>query len=163
MGKAETLRDRIDEAMSRVGKMCSEGRPPRMSIPVRPDDDDTFICDTLRACRTALADSADAPEGGIKFFESSSEIARKLPCGCWVIHGLGELYCDRHTADAPEGAELKKHYIVFRCDVDNSTVVAVRDLARGADVYVGVAETPDVQTAGVVLEALRAREESKKV
>ncbi len=56
-----TLRDRINEAMNRVGKMCSEGRPPRMSIPVSPNDDDTFINDTLRKCRAALADGAKQP------------------------------------------------------------------------------------------------------
>ena len=57
----EEMVERINEAMRRIGKMCSEGRPPRMSIPVRPDDDDVFICDTLRECRAALA---AAPKGG---------------------------------------------------------------------------------------------------
>jgi len=52
-----------------------------------------------------LADSADAPKGGIKFFADGDEIAIKRPCGCWVIHGLGQLYCDKHNADAPEGPE----------------------------------------------------------
>jgi hypothetical protein len=28
--------------------MCSEGRPPKMSIPVQWNDDDFFICTTLR-------------------------------------------------------------------------------------------------------------------
>lgn len=51
----EEMVERINEAMRRIGKMCSEGRPPRMSIPVRLDDDDVFICDTLRECRAALA------------------------------------------------------------------------------------------------------------
>ncbi len=58
---SKTLLDRINESMERVGKMCSEGRPPRMSIPVNPDDDDTFINDTLRECRAVLAAPADAP------------------------------------------------------------------------------------------------------
>lgn len=40
--------DRLDEAHKRIATMCSEGRPPRMTIPVRPDDDDRFICQAIR-------------------------------------------------------------------------------------------------------------------
>ena len=54
-----------------------------------------------------------------------------------------------------------KQYIIFRCDHDNSTVVSVREVSRGDDVFVGVAEVPDMHTARVVVEALRARERGK--
>ena len=51
-----------------------------------------------------------------------------------------------------------RKYIIFRCDVDKSTVVSVLDTSRGTDVYVGVAECPDIRTAGVVMDALKHRE-----
>lgn len=53
-----------------------------------------------------------------------------------------------------------KHFIIFRCDHDNSTVVSVSHETRD-DVYMGVAEVPDMHTARVVLESLRKREFNK--
>ena len=41
------LLDRLKGCRQRIGKMCSEGRPPRMCIPVQHDDDDFFISTTL--------------------------------------------------------------------------------------------------------------------
>lgn len=52
--KHTELIQRIGEAVSRISKMCSEGRPPKMSIPVRPEDDDIFISETLVECRDVL-------------------------------------------------------------------------------------------------------------
>lgn len=52
---AGELVERLREAMSRVGKMCSEGRPPKMRIPATPDDDDLFICNTIREAIAALS------------------------------------------------------------------------------------------------------------
>lgn len=51
-----------------------------------------------------------------------------------------------------------RNYIIFRCDIDKSTVVSVLDKSRGEDVYVGVAECPDIRTAGIVKDALEHRE-----
>lgn len=42
------LLTRLEDCQRRIGKMCSEGRPPKMSIPVQHTDDDFFICTTLR-------------------------------------------------------------------------------------------------------------------
>jgi hypothetical protein len=42
------LLSRLEECQRRIGRMCSEGRSPKMSIPVQWDDDDFFICTTLR-------------------------------------------------------------------------------------------------------------------
>ena len=53
-----------------------------------------------------------------------------------------------------------KEYIIFRCDHDNSTVVSVREPKFGPDVFLGVAECPDMHTACVVMAALRAREDN---
>lgn len=41
------LLDRIQECKRRIGEMCSEGRPPKMTIPVQWNDDDMFITETL--------------------------------------------------------------------------------------------------------------------
>ena len=54
-----------------------------------------------------------------------------------------------------------RKYIIFRCDIDKSTVVSVLDKSRGADVYVGVAECPDIRTAGIVMDALIHREKDE--
>ena len=46
--RMDELCERGEDCQRRIGKMCSEGRPPSMSIPVRPEhDDDVFISTTL--------------------------------------------------------------------------------------------------------------------
>lgn len=50
-----TLEARLLDCRRRVGDMCAEGRPPRMSIPVRGSDDDIFICQTIDDALAALA------------------------------------------------------------------------------------------------------------
>ena len=49
------LLERLSDCGKRIGKMCSEGRPPRMTIPVHWDDDDFFIATTLRDAKDALS------------------------------------------------------------------------------------------------------------
>lgn len=45
----------LRRSQSMIGKMCGEGRPPRMSIPVRPlDDEDVFICETINSAIDVL-------------------------------------------------------------------------------------------------------------
>lgn len=34
---------RLDQARDMIGLMCKEGRPPAMTIPPRPEDEDVFI------------------------------------------------------------------------------------------------------------------------
>lgn len=41
------LSERIERCTRIIGKLCSEGRGPRMSVPVQWDDDDIFITTTL--------------------------------------------------------------------------------------------------------------------
>lgn len=49
------LVERLRAAEAMIGAMCSDGRPPKMSIPAQPDrDEDIVICDTMEAARTAL-------------------------------------------------------------------------------------------------------------
>ena len=49
-----TLLERIDEAGRRIWKMCSDGRGPKMSIPVQATDDDFYICQTLEDAKSAI-------------------------------------------------------------------------------------------------------------
>lgn len=39
---------RIEQSIKMIGDMCADGRPPNMSIPVRPVDEDVFIVTTLK-------------------------------------------------------------------------------------------------------------------
>lgn len=49
------LHERIQSCTKRICKMCGDGRPPTMSVPVRYDDDDVFIIGTLGDCETLRA------------------------------------------------------------------------------------------------------------
>lgn len=51
------LAHRLKECAARIGLMCSEGRCPRMSIPVRWDDDDFFIATTLQDAMNAAVNA----------------------------------------------------------------------------------------------------------
>lgn len=48
------LPERLRMCRKMLGKMCSEGRPPRMCIPVQYDDEDFFIATTLKDALEAL-------------------------------------------------------------------------------------------------------------
>jgi hypothetical protein len=50
------LDERLDNAKRRIGRMCSEGRPPHMTIPVQYDDDDFYISTTLSDAQATIAD-----------------------------------------------------------------------------------------------------------
>ncbi len=53
---SSTITERLDKAEGMVAAMAKEGRPPRMSIPARPEiDEDLFVCNALRAARAALS------------------------------------------------------------------------------------------------------------
>lgn len=41
------LADRLNKSRQIIGKLASEGRYPKMSIPVQPTDEDVFISTTL--------------------------------------------------------------------------------------------------------------------
>jgi len=50
------LLKRLEHSKVMLGKMCSEGRPPRMSIPPCSIDEDFFISITLQDAIDALKD-----------------------------------------------------------------------------------------------------------
>lgn len=39
--------ERLEKVLAMIEKMCSETRPPLMSIPVQPNDEDIFITTTI--------------------------------------------------------------------------------------------------------------------
>ena len=57
----EGLIERLIECKRMIGKMCSEGRPPLMRIPLTRDDEDRFIIET---CNQAIAALRGETEGG---------------------------------------------------------------------------------------------------
>jgi len=50
----EDLKVRLERATGMIGKMCSEKRPPKMSIPVQHYDEDIFIIQTLKDAIEAI-------------------------------------------------------------------------------------------------------------
>jgi len=71
------LNNRLDDARRRIGKMCSEGRPPRMTIPVQYDDDDFYISTTLSDAQATIADL----QGQLK----AAKAPRMYDCGSCAI------------------------------------------------------------------------------
>jgi len=66
------LTERLTQIPDRISKMCSQGRPPRMSIPVQWDDDDWFITYTGKDAEARIAEV----EGALR------KIAELDDCGC---------------------------------------------------------------------------------
>ena len=42
------LPERIKACKKMIGRMCREGKPPKMTIPVQWDDEDFYIVNTLK-------------------------------------------------------------------------------------------------------------------
>ena len=48
------LKERLQMCRKMIGKMCGQGRPPKMTIPVHWEDEDVFISVTLKDAEEAL-------------------------------------------------------------------------------------------------------------
>lgn len=58
---------RLYECRRMIGNMCSEGRPPKMSIPCRPElDEDIVICRTISEAVAALGGTVEPPASAQK-------------------------------------------------------------------------------------------------
>lgn len=57
-----SLPDRLAESRARIGKMCSEHRPPKMTIPVQWNDDDFFISTTINDAMREIHELTNAIE-----------------------------------------------------------------------------------------------------
>lgn len=67
------LSERLTDARRRIGKMCSEGRPPHMTIPVQYDDDDFYISTTLSDAQATIADIQGQVEAWHKRVQEADE------------------------------------------------------------------------------------------
>lgn len=91
----DDLLTRLAESMDRIGRMCSEGRPPRMSIPAdRTRDDDLFICGTIIAAtseitrlRAALAE-AELDARRYRWLRENLEVPLWTHDGYQLVWGL---------------------------------------------------------------------------
>lgn len=54
--KGAPLQERIEESAKMIGMMCSESRPPKMSIPAQWYDEDFYITETLKQAGRRIAD-----------------------------------------------------------------------------------------------------------
>lgn len=61
------------------------------------------------------------------------------------------------SAGSPTPVVEGKDYIIFHCPVDKSIVVSIHRDGDPSDLYVGVAEVPDMKTARAIIEAMRQR------
>jgi len=111
------LIQRLQECHDRICKMCREGRPPRMTIPARDDDDDLFIS---RTCREAAAALARKPVGLSDYSNAElfAELDRRSERLCPECEGFGVV---------PSGSCERCNGSGFASDPDNITVTASKD------------------------------------
>ena len=90
--RADVLIARLMQIRMRIGHMCSEGHPPRMSIPASRDDDDLFICEAvddaiaaLRATPSPAGQQGEAIDGHPNY-ASADIVAKDIVLG----HVAGE-------------------------------------------------------------------------
>lgn len=98
------LIDRLKESVSRIGKMCSKGEPPSMTIPLHPFDDDFFITTTIQDAIDSLEAMPinvvfDAPPGlePGRFVEVETDDGKSIDAGEWIERSDG-LYALRITS-----------------------------------------------------------------
>lgn len=72
--RATPLPDRIAKAKEMISAMCAEGRPPKMSVPVEPTDEDVFITVTLTDALAAF--NADMKAYHLGWLAAMNEAAR---------------------------------------------------------------------------------------
>lgn len=85
----EKLIERLRESARRIGKMCSEHRGPRMSVPVQDTDDDVFIS-------AACLEAADALSAGHAAQQGRGEAK---PAEGWRCYWCNVLFTDRAKAE----------------------------------------------------------------
>lgn len=77
--RATPLIERLDKARSMIGKMCAEGRPPKMTIPVHHEDEDFFICTTIKDAIVSLNAFCDDLESRDRAAEGGQVSATPAP------------------------------------------------------------------------------------
>lgn len=83
--KLAELKERVTKCRSMIGRMCSEGEHPRMSVPADPErDEDLYITDTLDKLFVELQVARAEVE--------SLQLPAKAQATCSRCGGTGELY-----------------------------------------------------------------------
>ena len=54
MKNRNQLQVQIDTCIDIIGNLCKDARPPKMSVPVRSDDEDQYLVETLKTFRAML-------------------------------------------------------------------------------------------------------------
>lgn len=82
------LLERLDRSNSMIAKMCSERRPPKMTIPVQWYDEDYFICLTVKDAKESLASNqaqiAALREKLDALSKQAQEVIDQMIMGKWV-------------------------------------------------------------------------------
>lgn len=120
------LDERLDNAKRRIGRMCSEGRPPRMTIPVQYDDDDFYISTTLSDAQATIADL----QGQVKEAQERLSLCE---------HELGSVRIDRAILQVsrqvqPDAqatiADLQGQIAVERANKESAVACVDRDVKK---------------------------------
>jgi len=137
--------NRLLAARKILGTLCSEGRPPSMSIPPRPDkDEDLIICNALNDARDEITQLR------AWIFD--------LQAGCYV----NCVYCGRRygpdaTTPTSMADVLKAH--VEQCS-KHPLAQANADIAVLAKVYEEAREATKYQSGGPLVEACMAADDA---
>src|SRR5574338_999661 len=78
-----SLSERLESCRARIGKMCKERRPPKMTIPVQWDDDDFFMSVTIQDAQQCVQRTVEAcPVSHASYTEDDSNTYLFCPyCG----------------------------------------------------------------------------------
>jgi hypothetical protein len=149
---------RLEDCRRRIGKMCSELRSPRMSIPVEWTDDDFFISVTIkdaietltRAAQNASAGETETPQAPIaKVIVREDGPADVMLYAPGLPPGTHDLYCEPpspggqkvpHPCFAPETEAL-------RVDSDGLRIDELMEIAIRAESYPDPTASPEAADA----------------
>ncbi len=101
-----SLVERLEMCRARIGKMCSERRPPKMTIPVQWNDDDFFISVTLKDAQQCLQPT----NGGLALRACVSAhcgwVGKESACLTWKHAGDERMcpHCHDNTEPIPLSA-----------------------------------------------------------
>lgn len=100
-----SLLERLQDSRRRIGKMCSERRGPRMTIPVEWSDDDFYIClaleDAIAALQPDEPTTAQLDEHDAGIIKDLEAMAANQLAGFWPqALAIGALRLIRQTASS---------------------------------------------------------------
>ena len=91
--RQQPLNDRLEESRRRIGDMCSQGRCPKMTIPVQHDDDDFYINTTLADAQATIAALQEKLTAALKV---KADYDRWLSGGVYFTTAEYEKHAEEH-------------------------------------------------------------------